>query len=78
MTDISSVNSTGFFRLKTILGDQKAVPPIQPIIPVSRSAWWQGIVDGRYPAGVKIGPRTTAWLKSDIEELCNRLSGDTK
>jgi hypothetical protein len=78
MTEISSDNSTGFFRLKTIIGDQNAVPPIKPIIPVSRSAWWQGIRDGRYPSGVKIGPRTTAWLQSDIKDLCSRLSGGQK
>lgn len=78
MTEISTDNSKRFFRLKTIIGDQRTVPPIQPIIPVSRSSWWQGIKDGRYPAGIKIGPRTTAWLQSDIEELCSRLSGGEK
>lgn len=67
-TDTKITQSIGFYRLPTVLTK----------IPVSRSAWWQGIKDGRYPAGVKIGPRTTAWLKSDIEELCNRLSGDAK
>ena len=67
-TDTQFTQSIGFYRLPTVLTK----------IPVSRSAWWQGIKDGRYPAGVKIGPRTTAWLKSDIEELCNSLSGDAK
>lgn len=66
--DSQLTQSSGFYRLPTVLTK----------IPVSRSAWWQGIKDGRYPSGVKIGPRTTAWLKSDIEELCNRLSGDAK
>jgi hypothetical protein len=51
----------GFYRLKTILGDPKSNPPKPPIIPVSKSSWWNGIRDGRYPAGVKIAPRTTAW-----------------
>ncbi len=53
----------GFYRLPTVLNK----------IPVSRSAWWAGIKAGRYPAGIKIAPRTTAWKCSDIEELCARL-----
>ena len=61
--DTQPTQSIGFYRLKTVL----------TIIPVCPSAWWQGIKDGRYPAGVKIGPRTTAWLQSDIEDLCARL-----
>lgn len=62
-TDTQPTQSIGFYRLPTVL----------TIFPVSPSAWWQGIRDGRYPEGVKIGPRTTAWLKSDIEDLCARL-----
>ena len=41
---------------------------------VSKSAWWQGIKDGRYPHGVKIGPRMTGWLKSDIDKLIETLA----
>jgi predicted DNA-binding transcriptional regulator AlpA len=62
-TDTQPTQSIGFYRLKTVLTK----------IPVSPSAWWKGIRDGRYPAGIKIGPRTTAWLQSEIEELCARL-----
>jgi hypothetical protein len=34
--------SPSFLRLKHIIGDQKARPPIQPIIPVSKTTWWNG------------------------------------
>ena len=37
------------------------------LIPVSKSTWWNGCRDGRYPRPVKLGPRTTAWRASDIE-----------
>ena len=67
-TDTQPAQSIGFYRLPTVLTK----------IPVSRSAWWQGIKDGRYPAGIKIAPRTTAWLQSDIEELCARLKKEGK
>ena len=64
--DIEEFNqhsTLGFYRLPAVLDR----------VPVSRSAWWAGIKAGRYPPGVKIGPRTTAWCCSDIHELCARL-----
>jgi predicted DNA-binding transcriptional regulator AlpA len=53
---------TGFLRLKQIIG------PGNPI-PISKSAWWSGIKDGRYPQAVKLGPRTSAWRVEDIRAL---------
>jgi prophage regulatory protein len=66
--DLNYQTLLGFYRLPTVLNK----------IPVSRSAWWAGIKEGRYPQGVKIAPRTTAWRQSDIEELCARLSQEGK
>ncbi len=54
----------GFLRL----------PQVLALIPVSRSGWWAGIRSGRYPRGVKLGPRTTAWRASDIRALAERLA----
>ena len=59
----------GLLRLRQIVGDANAKPPIPAIIPVSRSTWWSGVRTGRFPAPVKIGPRTTAWRISDIRAL---------
>jgi prophage regulatory protein len=42
-------------------------------IPVSRTTWWQGVKDGKFPQPVKLGPRTTAWRTSDIDALINSL-----
>ena len=44
------------------------------IIPISKSAWWQGCKDGRYPKPVKLGPRTTVWKASDISAFMRQLS----
>ncbi|WMT73863.1 AlpA family phage regulatory protein [Bradyrhizobium sp. Ash2021] len=33
----------------------------QPTLPVSKSTWWQGVKDGRFPRPVKLGAKTTAW-----------------
>ena len=44
------------------------------IIPTSRTSWYRGIQEGRYPAPVRIGPNQAAWRNSDILELAERLS----
>ncbi len=45
---------TGFVRLKQILA------PAGPI-PVSKSTWWAGVKDGRFPKPQKLGARVTVW-----------------
>ena len=59
----------GFVRVKQIIGDPKAHPPIPAVIPVGRSTWWAGVKSGRYPQSIKLGPRTTAWRVEDIRRL---------
>jgi len=58
-----------FLRLRQIIGDPKATPPIPAIIPISKSSWWAGIASGKYPAGRRLGPKTTVWRASDIYKL---------
>jgi prophage regulatory protein len=67
--------TVGFLRLRQILGDPKADPPIPAIIPISKSSWWKGVRTGRYPHGHKLGPRTTAWKVEDILALVERTTG---
>lgn len=62
MTHESTLPQTGFVRLKQILA------PRGPI-PVSKSTWWAGVKDGRFPKPVKLGPRTTVWRVEDIRAL---------
>jgi predicted DNA-binding transcriptional regulator AlpA len=38
-------------------------------IPVATSTWWRWIAEGKAPPGIKIGPRTTAWRASDIDQF---------
>lgn len=45
------------------------LPDVLQLFPVSRSSWYQGIKIGKYPAPVKIGPRSSAWRESDIKQL---------
>lgn len=50
---------TGFVRL----------PEVLKVFPVSKSTWWQGVKDGRFPKPVKLGPKITAWRVDDIRGL---------
>lgn len=63
----SNLPLTGFVRLPGILA------PDGPI-PVSKSTWWAGIKDGRYPKPVKLGPRITAWRVEDIRALISEAA----
>lgn len=54
----------GFLRL----------PQVLEIFPVSKSTWWKGIKEGRFPKPVKLTERTSAWLLDDIEALCDRMA----
>jgi predicted DNA-binding transcriptional regulator AlpA len=59
MADDVQLPDTGFLRL----------PQVLKLFPVSRSSWWAGIREGRYPPGVKLGVRMTAWRAEDIRQL---------
>lgn len=54
---------TGFVRL----------PQILSLIPISRSAWWAGIREGKFPKGIKLGSKTTVWRAEAIRALINQL-----
>ena len=64
---MKTLPETGFLRITHILGNPKTNTP--PIIPVSKSTWWAGVKEGRFPKPVKLGPNTTVWRVSDILEL---------
>jgi predicted DNA-binding transcriptional regulator AlpA len=62
MSNQFELPQTGFLRLRAILA------PAGPI-PVSKSTWWLGIKDGRFPKPVKLGKRVTVWRVEDIRRL---------
>jgi len=59
MNDVKSVQDIGFMRLEDVLN----------VFPVSKSAWYQGVKDGIYPAPIKLSERTAAYRVSDIRAL---------
>ena len=68
MQDNSPVQPT-LLRLKHIIGDGSNAP----IIPISKSAWWEGVKQGKYPQPIKIGSNTTVWRSDDIQQLVNQI-----
>lgn len=58
-----SLPETGFIRL----------PEVLKFFPVSKSTWWAGVKDGRYPKPVKLGPKISAWRVADIQSLINSM-----
>lgn len=70
---MADISEGAFLRLKHIIGDPKANPPIRPIIPIGRTKWWQGVKDGTYPQPIKLGAKTTCWRAADIRRLVEEL-----
>lgn len=59
MNNPNTLPETGFLRL----------PEILKVYPVSKSTWWAGVKDGRFPKSVKLSENITAWRVEDIRTL---------
>ena len=42
------------------------------LLPISKSSWWAGVRTGKYPAPVKLGPRTTCWSLNAVLDLAQK------
>jgi prophage regulatory protein len=60
--------ATGYLRQPQIIGKKPTAkdPGLPALVPVSASTLWAWVKDGRFPAPVKLGPRTTAWRVEDV------------
>lgn len=59
MSNTTTLPAQGFIRLATVLS----------LIPVGKTAWYDGIKKGIYPAPVKLSERTAAYRVEDIRAL---------
>lgn len=73
---MAQLPETGFLRLPQIIGSKKRNIPA--LIPVSESTWWSGVASGRFPASIKLGPRTTVWSVASIRALIDNPVPATK
>ena len=60
-------------RVRDIVRDKKS--GTFGYLTISKSAWWQGVAEGKYPQPIKLGPKTTCWRESDILALINKFEG---
>lgn len=57
-------------RLSEIIGRKKKGEIVEKgLLSIGASSWWKGVKEGRYPAPVKLGERTTCWRLSEILRL---------
>lgn len=64
--DLNGVSPIGFLRIKQVLR----------LYPVSKSTWWDGVKNGRYPKPLKLGVRVTVWRAADIFELIKSVENE--
>jgi prophage regulatory protein len=50
------------------------LPAVLQRFPVSKSDWYAGIRDGKYPKPVKLSTRSVAWKATDIDALISSLT----
>lgn len=58
-----------YLRLKQIVGDRNAKPPIPAIVPVGKSTWWKWVQEGKAPAPIKLSPRVTVWRSEEVRRF---------
>lgn len=84
-TEGNNNTKDGFLRLEQIIGTAKAVTntekrPLkrerrviyEPLIPVSRGTWLNGVKDGRFPEPVRLAPRVVVWRAEDVYRLIKK------
>lgn len=62
--EIYSLPAEGFVRL----------PQVLSVLPISKTSFWMGVKEGRFPKPVKLGPRTSAWRVEEIRALIENFS----
>lgn len=64
---ILTLPTTGFLRLNDVL----------KFIPLKKTAWYEGVAEGRFPQPVALGPRAKAYRCEDIRALIERLGSQS-
>ncbi|MBN8728734.1 MAG: AlpA family phage regulatory protein [Xanthomonadales bacterium] len=62
----SALEAGGLLRLPLVLA----------LVGVSASTWWAGVRSGRFPPGVKVTERCTAWRAADIRAMLDSAGGE--
>lgn len=68
--------ATSFLRIRQIIGDPKADPPIIAIIPVSKSTWWDWCRRGIAPPALHLSPGVTVWDAAAVQRMVRAAAND--
>jgi predicted DNA-binding transcriptional regulator AlpA len=63
---VENLPEVGLLRIKQVL----------QFIPISKSSWWQGVREGRFPKPRSLSKRVTVWQASDIRTLIDGLRNE--
>ena len=50
------------------------LPQVLHVLGIGKTTFWEGIKTGRFPAPIKLGPRTSVWKVEDIRSLISRIA----
>ena len=56
--------ATGFLRLSQVL----------QFVPIGKTAWYNGVKEGRFPKPIQLSARTAVYRAQDIADLIERIS----
>jgi prophage regulatory protein len=66
---------TGFLRLKQIIGDKKANPPVPALLPVSAATFWAKIKNDEWALKpIKLSANVTAFRVEEVRTLIESFS----
>jgi predicted DNA-binding transcriptional regulator AlpA len=63
----ATLPETGFLRQ----------PQVLSFIPISKSTLWRRVMEGTFPAPIKLSPRVTAWRVEDVRRWIEQQNGQT-
>ena len=69
------MKSTRYVRMRQLVGNPHAVPPVPGILPVSPSTVWKLVKRGEIPPPIKLSSRVTVFDVAAIEQWVNDKRG---
>lgn len=64
LRNVAPLPQEGFVRL----------PQVLHVLGIGKTTFWEGIKTGRFPAPIKLGPRTAVWKVEEIRGLIRSIA----
>jgi len=71
------MTSTKQTNLELNISGYSRVPSITTYFQIGKSTWWKWVSEGKAPAPIKLGPKTTVWKNSEILALAASLEANS-